>query len=84
MKAKAYLYDVRMRRRNRQLGLFEHTRDCFAQTQSGRLLYTPCRVDGFDRNLREVNPADEAFLMMSGKGLTLRCTVTKGGHDANR
>lgn len=56
----------------------EHTAACFAQSASGRLLYTPVRADGGDRNLREVNRADNAFVIAEARhALTLTCTLAE-------
>jgi hypothetical protein len=36
-----------------------HGENCYARTADGRpYAYTPCRADGLDRNLRNVNPVD--------------------------
>lgn len=49
-----------------------HTRGCYLQDATGGLVYTPCRDDGRDANLRVLKDAD--FRMGFGlKGLTLVC-----------
>lgn len=61
--------------RDKQPSLFPHSHgiDCYAKTPDGRpLAYTPCRVDGADRNLRNLNQAD---FRPGAKGLTLVCTL---------
>lgn len=57
----------------------QHTADCYARNASGPLAYTPCRADGLDRNLTNMNSVDfEAQQRVNGdtpvRGLTLICT----------
>lgn len=48
-----------------------HTVDCYARNATGALAYTPCREDGLDKNLKNLNPAD--FEEGHRQGLTLVC-----------
>jgi len=50
-----------------------HGRDCYKQ-ENGRLVYTPCRPDGRDRNLRYLKEADFQE-GMGRQGLTLVCSI---------
>jgi hypothetical protein len=55
-----------------------HTIACYASNETGPLAYTPCRADGLDRNLRNLNPVD-FWTDQTGhyphKGLTLICKL---------
>jgi hypothetical protein len=52
-----------------------HTADCFLK-RNGRPVYTPCREDGLDRNLREMNLVDFETRLRTRNynGLTFTCT----------
>ena len=52
-----------------------HGEDCFERTPDRRpFKYTPCRPDGGDRNLRNLNPAD--FRAGTGRRqLTMTCPL---------
>ncbi len=58
-----------------------HTIDCYERNDHGPLAYKPCREDGLDRNLRNMNSVDyeaeQRVTPMQGvKGLTLTCSVS--------
>jgi hypothetical protein len=53
----------------------KHTIDCYATNATGVLAYTPCRNDGLDANLANLNPADfRSSVVSCNPGLTLLCT----------
>jgi hypothetical protein len=55
----------------------KHGIACYARNASGPLAYTPCREDGLDRHLTNLNEAD--FKAGTGlRGLTLVCTLVEG------
>ena len=49
-----------------------HTKECYLCDNQG-LVYTPCRADGLDRNLRHLKDVD-FYAGFGRKGLTLICT----------